>query len=248
MPSTAKLDKTDVINPPATFEDIKAGIRDSIGTGIALIGTAITFGILARSIGLSSGETAVFSAAVFAGASQIAALNILALGGGLLEILVSTLLINSRFMASSVILSRYLRHTRRIWLPFLAFGIVDTLLALLVLRAERYGKIETYMLSLQSMQILWWVSGSVAGYLLPDILTPDLREVISFSFPALLIGLIVLLVPVARSIWKTATGYVVALTAGILALAFYFIVPAGSLLLAATVGATIGAFIQWKQR
>ena len=170
-----------------------------------------------------------------------------AAGGGLFQVFITTVLVNFRFSFLGAALSPYLRETRKIWLPFLSFGIVTPTFGQIIARGQQYGKIEAYMFSIQITFVIWWVLGGVVGYLMPGILPLSLQQVLSFAFPAVLIGMIVNLVPVQKSFFKVMTDYSVGLIAGLLALALYFLSPTWSVPLAAVIGATIGTLVKWKQ-
>ena len=232
-----------------TFGDIKAALIDGLAPGFSVIPVGLGYGIVAHNFGLSLGQAVFFSGIVCAGAAQLAALNLMSLGGGLFQVLMSTFLINFRFSILSAALSPYLRQTRVIWFPFLAFTVTTFTFGQIVARAEKYRRIETYMLAIQTMFLTWWTLSSLVGYLLPGILPPDLGEALGFAFPALLIGMIINMIPIAKPISMAVIGYTVALGAGILAVTIYFLLsPAWSLPLAVGIAATFGALMQWKRQ
>ena len=234
---------------PTTSGDIKAAAIDGLALGFSAVPIGFAYGILAHKLGLSLVQTVAFSGIVCAGASQMAALNLMSLGSGLFQIYICTLLINFRFSVLSAALSRYLRQTRGIWFPFLAFTVVTFTVAPIITRGEKYKRVEVYMLTIQTTFLLWWTLSSLVGYLLPGILPPDLRDALSFAFPASLIGMIFNLIPISKPISRAiVVGYTVAFSAGILAVALYFLFPAWSLPLAVVITATIGALIQWKRQ
>ena len=66
----------------------------------------MAFGILGKTAGITFSETVMFSAFVSAGASQFMALNLFMAGAGLLQIILTTFLVNSRHFLMSASLSR----------------------------------------------------------------------------------------------------------------------------------------------
>ncbi len=73
----------------------------------------MAFGILAKGCGTSLMEAFLFSAVVFAGASQFIALNLLMTGMGPGGIILTTLLVNFRHFLMSAYLSTRLRNLAR---------------------------------------------------------------------------------------------------------------------------------------
>jgi len=233
---------------PRISEEIKAGIRDGIAPSLVSIPIGLTFGIVAQNVGLSFWQTASFAAVVVAAASQLAVLDLMTHGSGLLQIFTVAALINFRFSFLSATISRYLRRTKKVWFPFLAFGIVTPTLGPIVARGEKYSKIETYIICLHIMFIVSWILGSITGYLLPGILPPAWQVAISFAFPALLIGMIINSIPFSGPISEGATGLFVVFIAGVSALALYFISPVWSVPTGAVIGATLGTLVKWRQK
>ena len=70
-----------------------AGAKKSLPVIIGMVPSAMAFGILAKTAGLSIWESLFMSAVVFAGASQFAALNMLMIGVSMADILITTALL-----------------------------------------------------------------------------------------------------------------------------------------------------------
>lgn len=98
------------------FEGIKAGIPIAIG----YIPIAITFGLLAKSMGIHYSIAAMMSFWVYAGASQFVAVNLLALNATYWEIVLTTFIINFRHFLMSASLSRRIEQpTSKKWMAFI---------------------------------------------------------------------------------------------------------------------------------
>src|SRR5665648_872086 len=104
-------------------------IRDSFRRATPIVfgyvPVAIAFGILSKTIGLSLLETTLISLIVYSGAAQFMFLNLLIVGVGPIEIIVTTFLINFRHFLMSVSLASKLNSTNKRWFPLLAFGVTD---------------------------------------------------------------------------------------------------------------------------
>ncbi len=165
---------------------------------------AITFGLLARGAELDMVQTTSFSALVFAGASQFVALNLLNLGAGFPEIIITTFLVNLRHLLMSASVFTKIEKPR--WTAILGFGVTDESFAI---AGTRPGKLTVpYLFGLQLIGYLGWVGGTALGYITGDFLPDILRAGMGFALYALFIAL---LAPPASKSRKILT---VALVAG----------------------------------
>ena len=85
------------------------GMKKAIPVLIGFLPVAITYAIMATNAGMSAAETVGMSAAVFAGASQIMAAEMLAGGAGYLPIILSTLVLNLRHIIMSTCVFRKMK-------------------------------------------------------------------------------------------------------------------------------------------
>ena len=72
------------------------GLRSGVSLAVGYIPVALTFGLLAKTTGLSLFETFLMSALVFGGASQYMSLSMLAVQTGIIEIVMTTFIVNIR--------------------------------------------------------------------------------------------------------------------------------------------------------
>ena len=99
------------------------GLRLGVPIVFGYVPVAIAFGLVSRDAGLPPHVALLFSALVFAGASQFMAVEMLMLGIDGLQIIAATLAVNFRhFLMSSSIASRVPE-------PVVAFGITDEVFA-----------------------------------------------------------------------------------------------------------------------
>ncbi|HHU81480.1 MAG TPA: AzlC family ABC transporter permease [Firmicutes bacterium] len=91
-------------------QEVREGIRRGLPVLIGYFSASIPFGLLAKAGGISLLETFLFSALVFAGASQFMALNLLQAGVVAGEIILATFLVNSRHLVMSTVLAARLRE------------------------------------------------------------------------------------------------------------------------------------------
>ncbi|TFI48987.1 branched-chain amino acid ABC transporter permease, partial [Diaphorobacter sp. DS2] len=76
--------------------EVRKGVQSGISIAIGYAPIALTFGLLAKTTGLTIGETVLMSLLVFAGAAQYISLSLLTLGTGIFEIVLTTFIVNIR--------------------------------------------------------------------------------------------------------------------------------------------------------
>ena len=82
------------------------GLRDGIPIALGYFAVAFTMGITAKNIGMSPLQAAVMSAAMHASAGQFAAMTVMASGSGYLEMVITTVIVNLRYLLMSCSLSQ----------------------------------------------------------------------------------------------------------------------------------------------
>lgn len=187
-----------------------AGCRDTLPIlfGIATFG--IIFGFTAVELGFTTFEVTVMSAVVFAGASQLAAVFLMAEGTHLAITALTVVMINARYVMYSATMAPYFQHFSRVRKAVYAFLLVDAPFALSIPRFQHSGPTPAHWYYLGSGVLLWfaWVVGTFVGAAM-TLEVPD-------SFPVELVlplVFIALLFPVVRDRPTALTAVVAALVA-----------------------------------
>ncbi|SMP54255.1 AzlC family ABC transporter permease [Anoxynatronum buryatiense] len=195
---------------PASESSLKA--KDGLAAGVPIImgyvPVAIAFGVLSRNVGISLLHTQLFSLVVFAGASQFMAINLIALGTGMGQIILTTLLMNFRHFLMSASLSQRLGPQPKTRIPLLAFGVTDEVFSVAMTRRESLS--PSFVLVLEVMAYLSWNSGTFLGYWLGDILPAMVQASLGIALYALFVAI---LLPEMR---RSRQVLVLALGAGLL--------------------------------
>lgn len=168
---------------------------DSIGIWVLAIVIGTIFGFTAREGGLSLVETAAFSAILFAGASQFAAVGLLAVAAPWASIVLLVWLLNARhflYAASIAPHAAALPHRVRAGLAFL---LTDEAFALTSAHLARLGRIDLPGAWYAGFAIfvpwnLATLAGWLAGAALPDPATIGLDVVFPASMAGLAVGLV----------------------------------------------------------
>ncbi|MDP4088641.1 MAG: AzlC family ABC transporter permease [Bacillota bacterium] len=151
---------------------MKSGLKDSVPIVVGYIPIAIAFGLLSKTSGIPMIDTALMSLLVFAGASQFMAVNLIASGVGIGEIIIATFLLNFRHLLMSASLSSKLGNINKRWNAAVAFGVTDEVFSVASFKKE--GLSVSYMLVLQLASYSSWVGGSLLGFVIGQALPQDI--------------------------------------------------------------------------
>ncbi len=219
------------------INSFKKGIVDGLPICLGYFSVSFAFGIFAVGSGLRILEALLISITNLTSAGQLAAVPIICGGGGLLELAMSQLIINSRYSLMSVSLSQRLGNSIRLRHRFIiSFGNTDEVFAVASSQKGNVGK--RYMYGLILTPILGWSSGTllgaVAGNVLPAIVTTSLGVAIYGMFVAIVVPQIK-----AERSALICTGIAVALSC-----AFYYLptlnsVPSGFVVIICAVLASL---------
>ncbi len=168
---------------------IKAGFLAGFPVLIGYFPVAVAFGILAKTTGLSLGDSAAFSVLVFAGASQFMALNLIKTGVALGGIVLATFLLNFRHLLMSASLAAKIKEPDKRWLPVVAFGVTDETFAVAATQSRPLG--ISFLLALEGTAYLGWVTGTLTGYLAGSILPASLGESMGIGLYALFVAILI---------------------------------------------------------
>ena len=184
-----------------------AGAKKSLPVIIGMIPSAMAFGILAKTAGLSIWESLFMSAVVFAGASQFAALNMLMIGVSMADILITTALLNARHIMMGSSLSQRMERGINPFEKFaLFFFLTDESFSIASLQG---AEIVTpgFLWGVQLPIFLTWNVLTLCGYIGTAFLPRDLQSSMGIAIYALFLAIII---PAAR---KSRAAFIVTLSA-----------------------------------
>ena len=221
---------------------VKQEIQDAVKSGIPIfIGyfpAAVAFGILSKTTGITLWESFLFSAVVFAGASQFIALNLLATGMGFAGIILTTLLVNFRHFLMSAYLSTRIKETLKRYYIFLAFGVTDEVFSVLSFKQGHLSK--GFVFTVQMAAYSGWVAGTLCGYLMGEFLPPILSQSMGVALYALLLAILM------PEIKVSSRSFFLVLSSGLFnwLLVYLDVLPRGwSIIVCILVIASAGAFL-----
>ena len=171
-------------------EAFHRGIRDGIPIALGYFAVSFTFGMMAVSAGLTTGQSVLISLTNLTSAGQFAIDIRIAAGGTYYEMALTQLVINLRYCLMSFSLSQKLERTAAHWHRYLvAFGVTDEIFGV---SASQEGFVSPwYNYGAMCVAIPGWtlgtLAGAVSGNLLPEFMISALSVAIYGMFLAVII-------------------------------------------------------------
>jgi 4-azaleucine resistance transporter AzlC len=184
-----------------------------LGT-VLIVGT--TFGVVARQSGLEPAQIAAMSLLVFAGASQLAMVQLFSESAPTAIVVTSVLFINFRHVLMATSLRPHLQRLPPAWRLLAGFLLTDEAFAMTTGHLRRGGKSLAYYLTFAiSLYALWNVS-TLGGIAIGSAIGDPRRLGIDFAITATFTGIVVLAI---RHRSDAVVAIVATVVAGSLALA-----------------------------
>lgn len=221
--------------------NFKKGIRDGLPIGLGYFSVSVAFGAAAANGGLHWIEAMMISLFNLTSAGQKAGLDIIIASGGLLEIALSQLLINSRYCLMGISLSQ---KTDKSFSPLLrmilGFAITDEIFAVASSNKKIY---PSYMTGLAILPIIGWTGGTVFGALLGGIMPAIIKSALGVALYGMFIAVFV---PDAKK--EKSVLFVVAIAIAASCMMQYLPVlcevPGGfAIIICTVIAATLGALL-----
>lgn len=219
----------------------KLGFKKAMPIALGYFPVSFTFGIMASSGGIDPIMATIISLTNFTSAGQFAGTQLMLMNGPLLEIAVTTFVINIRYMLMSLAISQKLVPMSLLQKCILAFGITDETFALASLEKDKISFL--HMLGIIIGPYIGWGLGTFCGAFASSLLPLALQEAMGIALYAMFIALIV---PEMRK--SRAVLLVVGLTI-IVSIIFWYIPIFASLtegwkiILTTLIGSAIGAWL-----
>ena len=166
------------------------GLRDGVPIALGYLSVSFSIGIMVLASGMDVFQGAFMSLTNMTSAGQFAGIMVIASGGTLLELILTQFIINLRYALMSLSLSQKLPEKMPLWQRLaIAFANTDEIFAV----AMGYAKSLTfsYMVGLQSLPILGWVSGTVLGAVAGQVLPTAVSSALSVALYGMFIAIVV---------------------------------------------------------
>lgn len=213
------------------------GFRDSVPVLIGIVPYAMIVGVAAVAVGLVTVDAVGMSLVVFAGASQLAALELIGRGAPIAVIVLTTLMINLRFSMYSAALAPQVKDVSPLARAVFAFVLTDQAFALITMRLRDHPDTprRPYLMGVSLPFYLVWAIFTGVGAVLGAQVPPSWQ--LDFALP---LTFLALLFPALRDRPSIAA----AVAAGALALVLRDLPFNLGLVIAALVGVGVGAWVE----
>ena len=178
--------------------NVKMGLRDGIPICLGYFSVSFAFGIFACGSGLSVLEAVLISAFNVTSAGQLAAVPIIAGGGGFLELALTQLIINLRYALMSVSLSQKLGESVRPCDRF-AIAFVNTDEVFAVASAQHGTVGRKYLYALIVTPFFGWTLGTLCGAVAGNILPAVVVSALGIAIYAMFIAIVLPAVKASKS-------------------------------------------------
>ena len=172
------------------WNEYRTGVSRGLPVGMGYFSVSFGFGAMAISQGLSAWNATLISMTNLTSAGQFAGLTVIVAAATLWEMILTQLIINSRYALMSLALSQ--RMGQRIGiLPrlIIAFFNTDEIFALAMARMEPLT--VPFMLGLGTLPILGWTLGTLSGALAGSVLPPSIQAALGVMLYGMFVAIVV---------------------------------------------------------
>jgi len=168
----------------------KQGCVSGIPIGLGYFAVSFALGIAARDAGMNGIQSFFMSAGMVASAGEFAAIELIRTGAGVLEMILTCLIVNLRYLLMSCALTQKLSPDLKFFHRFgLAYCITDEIFALSAAVPGYLNPFFTYGITLVSVS--GWCLGTVLGVTAGNILPERLVGALSVSLYGMFLAIII---------------------------------------------------------
>jgi len=217
------------------LEGFWVGFKQSVPIALSVFSYGLVFGVLAQQAGLSLQNSLIMSALVFAGASQFAALALWQAPLPVAAIIFTTLVVNLRHLLMGAALFPWFSRLPRIQAYGSLFFMNDESWALTLASLSRGEKNAAFLLGSGLIVFIAWLTSTIAGRTLGNVLHDPSLWGLDFAFTAVFIALLV-------GLWKGKKDFLPWAVAALVALAASHWLPGKwYIILGGLLGSLVGA-------
>lgn len=188
------------------------GIKDGIPICLGYFSVSMAFGIAAVKGGIPSWAAILTSLTNVTSAGQFAGVNIILALGSLVELAITTLIINMRYFLMSLSVSQKVDSSMKMWQRLLvSFGITDEIFAV-SMRHQR-PLTAVYMAGLIITPVLGWTLGTATGAVATTIMPAALSTAMGIALYGMFIAIVI---PPARENTSVFIAVLLAVMASLL--------------------------------
>ena len=188
-------------------KEYQFGVQTGLPVGMGYFSVSFGFGAMAAAQGLKALDATLISITNLTSAGQFAGLTLIVAGATLWEMVLTQLVINSRYALMSLALSQRMRERIGL-LPrlLIAFFNTDEIFALAMARVEPLT--VPFLLGLGTLPLIGWTLGTLCGALAGSVLPVSIRAALGVMLYGMFIAIVV---PPAKKEAKILAAAVLAL-------------------------------------
>lgn len=172
------------------LKEYKKGIQRGLPVGVGYFSVSFGFGAMAASQGIRALDAALISITNLTSAGQFAGLTLILASATLWEMILTMLVINSRYALMSLALSQ--RMGKEIgFLPRLLIAYINTDEIFALAMAEPQPLTTPFMMGLGLTPVLGWTSGTLLGALAGSVLPLNIRTALGVMLYGMFIAIVV---------------------------------------------------------
>ncbi len=205
---------------PVTFDlkGVLTGARRTLPIALSVCAYGLVFGVLAQQAHLSILEVLLMSGLVYAGSAQLIVLSLWSMPLPIATILFTTLIVNLRNVLLGVAISPWFLRIPRLKAYASIFFLADENWALTMGEFDKGKRNAAFLLGSGLVLYVAWLSSTVIGRILGDVVHDPVRFGLDFAFTAVFLSLLV-------GLWKGKSDLLPWVVAGIVAVVSAHLLP-----------------------
>lgn len=166
------------------------GLKDGLPIGLGYLSVSFAFGVQASLAGIPLFMSVFISMTNLTSAGQLAGLTVIAALGSILEIILTQLIINSRYFLMSITLSQKLDSSFTFGHRLLCSAFVtDEIFAVASSKSKSFGR--KYFYGLVILPYVGWSLGTLLGAAAGSVLPPSVTNALGIALYAMFIAIII---------------------------------------------------------
>lgn len=166
------------------------GMRDGTPIGLGYFAVAFTLGIASKKAGLTAFQASVMSATMLASAGQFAGIGMIAAGAGYMELAVTELVVNLRYLLMSSALSQKVQRDRPFYHRFLmAYEVTDEIFGIAMSVEGRLH--PAYMYGAVTVAAPGWMLGTFLGSVIGMILPANVMSAMNVALYGMFLAVVI---------------------------------------------------------
>ena len=168
----------------------RTGVNRGLPVGVGYFSVSFGFGAMAAAQGVKALDATLISLTNLTSAGQFAGLTLIIAAAGLWEMILTQLVINSRYALMSLALSQKMGQKIG-FLPrlFIAFFNTDEIFALAM--AEKNPLTVPFLMGLGTTPIIGWTAGTLCGALAGSVLPLNIRMALGVMLYGMFVAIVV---------------------------------------------------------